>query len=428
MAMEQAVAPAGERLLSSTVHRDEVMRHEAFLHGFSSRLGDPQNHQQLASLMATALGHFFEDLTSVELYLPNFLSGEFSPVRDPVGGTGLLAALCTGCQGATGPGNSLPYLVVPNILPGHRVAGRGAMLSAPLLSGTAVLGLIVVERAQTARDFTEEDLHTLVAAAHQVSGLLPAIQLKVLSAAAGWLQRDMASAREIQRTFLPTLESNYGNVRVVAEYHPAFAVGGDFYDMVDLGDGRLLAMIGDVSGKGVAAALMMSRVSSELHQLAAQKVHPAEMLTRVNRSLQERTRDDRFVTVVCVLLDLRSRRWLVANAGHVVPILRRANGTVIRLAYASGPPLGMVPMHAYNEEEFEAHPKDILLLVTDGVFEILDGQREPCSTMGTCRLNDLIATAPHDLSEIRRAILDAVATASAGSRDDVALLGLELTD
>jgi serine phosphatase RsbU (regulator of sigma subunit) len=187
-------------------------------------------------------------------------------------------------------------------------------------------------------------------------------------------------------------------------------------------------MIGDVSGKGVAAALMMSRVSSELRQLASLKVPPAEMLTRVNASLQERTRDDRFVTVVCVGLDAKARKCVVANAGHVVPMLRRANGSVIRLSYPSGPPLGMVPRHIYSQQEFTLQPRDIIILVTDGVFETIDGQREPCSTMGTCRLTDLIAHAPHDLGEIRRHILAAVGTAAGGLPDDVALLGMELTE
>ena len=128
-----------------------------------------------------------------------------------------------------------------------------------------------------------------------------------------WLQRDLASARDMQRMFLPRpLETNSAHVRVLAEYLPAFAVGGDFYDFVDLGGGRLLATIGDVSGKGVTAALMMSRVTSELRRLAHECSGPAEILTRLNRSLRG-MQDDRFVTVVCVLLDVPNRRWVVGE-------------------------------------------------------------------------------------------------------------------
>jgi serine phosphatase RsbU (regulator of sigma subunit) len=243
-----------------------------------------------------------------------------------------------------------------------------------------------------------------------------------------WLERDMASAREMQRKFLPSPAQSQGNsarARVLAEYLPAYAVGGDFYDVVDLGEGRLLAAIGDVSGKGVTAALMMSRISSELHRIAAETRSPAEMLTRLNRSFAERMQDDRFATVVCVLLDRPARRWVVANAGHVVPILRRKEGPVIGLAYASGPPIGMVAGTEYQEEVFLVEPRDILVLATDGVFDAVTGPRRPCSTLGQCKLTELVEKAPHDLAEIHRRILEVVQPASAG-RDDLALLGLEL--
>ena len=133
----------------------------------------------------------------------------------------------------------------------------------------------------------------------------------------------------------------------------------------------------------------------------------------------------RFVTVVCVLLDLPNKRWVVANAGHVVPLLRRASGTVTGLAYASGPPIGMMPEATFEDEVFPAEPGDILLLATDGVFELFAGHRRPCSTIGHCRLADVVEGAPHDLAEIHKKILSAVESHAHG-RDDVALLGLEL--
>jgi serine phosphatase RsbU (regulator of sigma subunit) len=229
----------------------------------------------------------------------------------------------------------------------------------------------------------------------------------------------------MQRMFSPPRRANSAGCGPPST--SAFAVGGDFYDFIDLGDGRMLAAIGDVSGKGVTAALMMSRISSELHRLAAETTGPAEMLRRLNGSLPGRMQDDRFVTVVCVLLDMPNQRGVVANAGHVVPLLRRQSGSVRGLAYASGPPIGMIPSAVYEEEVFPLEPKDILLLSTDGVFEIFAGHRRPCSTMGQCRLADVIEKAPHDLAEIHKRIL-ATVEASAQGRDDVALLGLELTE
>ncbi|HEY2902825.1 MAG TPA: SpoIIE family protein phosphatase [Polyangia bacterium] len=402
-------------------------RDDVFLLGFSKGLTDLKSDHELLAYLGAELRGLFQHVATVELFVLQPLSGELTPVGNSRSGTAslkLLAGLARSGLGGS-PGRLIDG---PRLFRSETTPTRASTLSVPVVLDGSAMALIVVQRAVTAPDFTRSDLQLLGAVGERVVSVLPRINMNALTAAAGWLQNDMASAREIQRTLLPTLASNFGTVRVVSEYSPAYAVGGDFYDLLDLQDGRLLGMIGDVSGKGVAAALMMSRVSSELRQLASQKVSPADMLTRVNASLQERTRDDRFVTVVCVSLDAKARRCVVANAGHVVPMLRRANGSVIRLSYPSGPPLGMVPRHVYSQQEFALQPRDILILVTDGVFETIDGQREPCSTMGTCRLTDLIANAPHDIGEIRRNILDAVGSAVGGPPDDVALLGMELTE
>jgi serine phosphatase RsbU (regulator of sigma subunit) len=300
-------------------------------------------------------------------------------------------------------------------------------MSAPVLCAGSIEGFVIVQRAPAAPDFGSADVDALGHLAHGIGELLPRVRARGGRSVAAWLQRDMVSAREMQRMFLPQhLGSNSAGVRVLAEYLPAFAVGGDFYDFLDLGDGRLVAAIGDVSGKGVTAALMMSRISSELRRLAGITSGPAEMLSRLNSSM-DRMQDDRFVTVVCVLLDMPNRRWVVANAGHVVPTLRRRSGEVRVLGYSSGPPIGMLPGAQYEDETFATEPHDILVLCTDGVFENLEGRRKPCSTLGQCRLTDIVEKAPHDLAEIHRQVLHAVEHAGAG-RDDVALLGLELTE
>jgi phosphoserine phosphatase RsbU/P len=135
--------------------------------------------------------------------------------------------------------------------------------------------------------------------------------------------------------------------------------------------------------------------------------------------------DDRFVTALCVLLDAPNRRWIFANAGHVLPLLRRSTGVVSRVAYSSGPPLGIVAHAQYREETISVAAKDILLLATDGVFEVLSAPRRPCSTMGQCQFTELVGSAPHDIGEISRRIV-ATAQAAAGSRDDLTLLGLQI--
>jgi serine phosphatase RsbU (regulator of sigma subunit) len=317
--------------------------------------------------------------------------------------------------------------VTPCLVPGDSSIPRGASMSVPVLSNGTIESFIIIQRRPGTPSFTARDLEALTQFSRGVGELLPRVRARGGRSVAAWLQRDLASAREMQRMFLPRpLETNSAHVRVLAEYLPAFAVGGDFYDFIDLGGGRLLAAIGDVSGKGVTAALMMARITSELRRLAFETTGPAEILTRLNRSLRG-MQDDRFVTVVCVLLDVPNGRWVVANAGHVVPLLRRRSGAISGLAYTMSPPIGMIPMPEYRDEIFPLESRDILVLATDGVLEMVGGPRDVCSTMGQCQLVNVLKKAPHDLAEIHRLILKEGESSSAG-RDDVALLGLELTE
>jgi hypothetical protein len=391
-------------------------------------LGEPETVAELAQRLTTTVSMLWSDIAGADLFVPQGGSGELRGVCDPVGGHALMSAVAA----PYGDEPSVRVIpVTPSLVAGDPSVGCGSSMSAPLDGAEGVDGFLIVQRRATAAGFSSVDLDAFAALARGVGALLPRVRAKAgggLASMSTFAQIDLDSAREMQRMFLPRpLQTNSAKVKVLAEYLPAFAVGGDFYDFIDLGDGRLLAAIGDVSGKGVTAALMMSRISSELHRLAAETTGPAEMLSRLNNSLPGRMQDDRFVTVVCVLLDVPKKRWVVANAGHVVPLLRRESGTVRGLAYASGPPIGMIPAAVYEEEVFPLEPKDILLLSTDGVFEIFAGHRRPCSTMGQCRLADVIEKAPHDLAEIHKRILSTV-EASGQGRDDVALLGLELTE
>jgi sigma-B regulation protein RsbU (phosphoserine phosphatase) len=392
-----------------------------------SAIGQPENLYELAQRLVTTVSMLWSDVAGADLFMPQGGSGELRGVCNPLESHVLLSAVAA----SYGDGSNVKVVpVTPSLVAGDRGVSCGATMSVPVEGGDHQPsdGFIIVQRRAAAPDFTSADLDALAALGRGVARILPHVRAPGGRSAAAWFQDDMASAREMQRMFLPRpLESNSAHVRVLAEYLPAFAVGGDFYDVVDLGDGRLLAAIGDVSGKGVTAALMMSRISSELHRLAAETTGPAEMLSRLNSSLPGRMQDDRFVTVVCVLLDVPKRRWVVANAGHVVPLLRRKSGAVLGLAYASGPPIGMMPAAVYEEEVFTLEPKDILLLATDGVFEMFAGHRQPFSTMGQSQLADFLEKAPHDLAEIHKRIL-ATVEARAQGRDDVALLGLELTE
>ena len=286
-------------------------------------LGDPESPSELAQRLAVVVAMLWGHIADSDLFLPE-KGRPLRGVRDSRAGAGLLATL-NSVWGPIAARGLMP--VTPTLLPGDPAAGRGSTMSTPIYSGKSLEGFLIVQRRVDAAAFIIQDLEMLAALAEGVGQILPRSRAHSLTAGTSWLEQDLAAAGVIQRTFLPeALGENSAGVRVVAEYMPAYAVGGDFYDFVDLGNGRVMGMIGDVSGKGVTAALTMSRVSADVRRLATEVSGPAELLERLNHTLSARMQDDWFVTALCVLLDAPNRRWIFANAGHVLPLLRRSTG------------------------------------------------------------------------------------------------------
>jgi serine phosphatase RsbU (regulator of sigma subunit) len=387
-------------------------------------LGDPESPSELAQRLAVVIAMLWPHVADADLFLPE-KGRPLRGIRDGRAGAGILATLSS-VWGPIASRGLMP--VTPTLLPGDAAAGRGSTMSTPINSGKSLEGFLVVQRRIDAPAFTIQDLEMLVALAEGVGAILPRSRAHSLTSGTSWLEQDLAAAGIIQRTFLPdALGENSAGARVVAEYMPAYPVGGDFYDFVDLGNGRVMGVIGDVSGKGVTAALTMARVSADVRRLATEVAGPAELLERLNHTLAARMQDDRFVTALCVLLDAPNRRWIFANAGHVLPLLRRSTGVVSRVAYSSGPPLGIVAHAQYREETISVAAKDILLLATDGVFEILSAPRRPCSTMGQCQFTELVTGAPHDVDQISRRIVNTAESATNSGRDDLTLLGIQIS-
>lgn len=385
-------------------------------------LGDPESPSELAQRLAVVVAMLWPQIADADLFLPE-KGRPLRGVRDARAGAGLLATL-SAVWGPIAARGLMP--VTPTLLPGDVATGRGSTMSTPIFSGKSLEGFLVVQRQADGPPFTIQDLEGLALLGEGVGGVLPRCRAHVSSVGTSWLEQDLAAAGTVQRTFLPEpIGENSAGVRVVTEYMPAYAVGGDFYDFIDLGSGRVMGVIGDVSGKGVTAALTMGRVSADIRRMATEVSGPAELLERLNHTLVARMQDDRFVTALCVLLDAPNKKWIFANAGHVLPLLRRSTGVVSRVAYSSGPPLGIVAHAQYREETISVAAKDILLLATDGVFEILSAPRRPCSTMGQCQFTELVGSAPHDVGEISRRIV-ATAEGATNGRDDLALLGLQI--
>lgn len=296
------------------------------------------------------------------------------------------------------------------------------LLSVPLLAGSSLLGLLVVEAA-AGEMFEPAELDTLCAVASQLSVRVQHLRAAPPSTADRRLEVDLEAARRIQAGLLPALPARLQGFRVCVEYRPAYEVGGDFYEIVAPQPGRLLAVVGDVSGKGVSGALVMARAVTECRRLLSAGLAPNVLLHELNTSFVERGCDETFVTAVCLDIDLRKRRMVVANAGHVLPLVRRGGGPVMPVGGASGPPVGMLPGQAYRNEPIAFEPGDAVLLTTDGVLDALHADGDQ---LGMRSLLDIIGRAAQEPREMVRRVLQAVeARGPDAAVDDVTLLAIE---
>jgi len=308
---------------------------------------------------------------------------------------------------------------VARMLPDRPGRGRDSLMGALLLDAEAVLGLIVVESSAVA-GFAGSDLESLENVAALFSLSLRHLRSRERDHVRASVDLDRKSAIDVQRRLMgASLPTDVG-VIVDARYLPALDVGGDFYELVSLDDGSIAGAIGDVSGKGVSAALIMSRVSWELRRVLRSGTPPSTVLESVNAGLSG-LGSETFVTASCIRLDAGRRKLTVANAGHLPLLIRRASGEVLTFGSPSGTPLGIMPC-SYSDEEIGLGPLDIVLLMTDGLLDAL-----PSDPTGMQRLLAAVRSAPQDPKVVNTRILEAVnRTKGARSLDDVTLVALQL--
>lgn len=162
--------------------------------------------------------------------------------------------------------------------------------------------------------------------------------------------------------------------RVAGWCKPAWSVAGDFYDYIELPDSKVAVFVGDVSGKGLAAAAVKTDVCTRIRSLALRGTQPAEMLTGLNEQLSGRNQE-RFVTLLYMMLDRRTHEVETACAGHFPPLVRRCDGTVESLHVESDLPIGVLPETRYSPTRAWLGPDDILCLYTDGIVEAMDSEQ-----------------------------------------------------
>ena len=247
----------------------------------------------------------------------------------------------------------------------HRVR---SMMAVPLQTGDRVIGLIYVDNSTFIRPFTQEDLDLLTVMANVAAIRIEHARLAEVEQAEKLMELELSQASEIQQTLLPTEAPKYENYDLAGYNLPCRTVGGDYYDFLPYKDGRLALVVGDVSGKGLPAALLMSSLQARVQMLRETNPEPGVAVTTLNRSLAERCPLGKFITFFYALLDLRTGTLRYSNAGHNYPLLLRADGKMEQLA-GSGMVMGLFPSVYYEVKETRLEPGDLLALYSDGVTE-----------------------------------------------------------
>lgn len=190
------------------------------------------------------------------------------------------------------------------------------------------------------------------------------------------LERELQLAAEIQLSILPRTLPPLQGFSFGAKMVPARAVGGDLYDFIPLGDDAIAIVIGDVSDKGVPAAIFMAQTHALIRSEARQNLSPRETLERVNAYLLEMNSAGLFVTVLYGILNRRSREFHYVRAGHELPIIRKPDGEIYTAPQGQGAPLGLFDFVLLDEGKLTLPAHSTMLLITDGVTEAMNKQHE----------------------------------------------------
>jgi serine phosphatase RsbU (regulator of sigma subunit) len=306
----------------------------------------------------------------------------------------------------------------------------GMRLVVPLVSQARLVGLLGLGPRRSERDYASDDRKLLEDLAKRAAPALRVAQLvrQLVRQQAAELkareriEQELQVAQLIQRQFLPRELPELSGWYVATYYQPAKAVGGDFYDFIALPDGLIGLVCGDVTGKGVPAALVMATTHSILRGDAPRSVSPGKVLERANNLLLRDIPPQMFVTCVYGVLDPSTGRLRYANAGHNPPYVHTGDG-VVELR-ATGMPLGAMPDMTYEEKETTLGPGDTVLLHSDGLVEAHDPERK---MFGFPRLAELMngCSGGPELIQLLLGELDGFTGPGWEQEDDITLVALQ---
>lgn len=301
-----------------------------------------------------------------------------------------------------------------------------SVMCAPLVGydGTALGVIQIVTRGETDA-FNSDDLDLLVSVASQAALAIENATLHEALLRQRELERDLEFATQVQLGFLPKSRPRVPCYAFADYYEAALRIGGDYFDYIALPGGLLAVTLADVAGKGMPAALLMARLYSSARYQLLTAATPAEAMGGLNREIASSGLGHRFITFLVLVLNPATHEVTLVNAGHLAPLIRRRNGTVVQIGREeSGLPLGIVPDQEFRETRHLVAPGELMIAYTDGVTEAMNEGRE---IYGRRRLERCIAGSSGDIDAVIKCIINDVEEFVGDNtlRDDTCIVGLQ---
>lgn len=282
---------------------------------------------------------------------------------------------------------------------------RSAMCAPLIDSAGNAFGVLQIDTLDQRARFKADDLEILVSIASQAAIAIDNAQLYDQALQQKAMQRDLELAREVQKGFLPDEYPDLPGYRFFHYYEPAAFVGGDYFDYIPLRDGRLAVVVADVVGHGVAAALLMAKLSAEARYCLVSEAELGRAVARLNHRITV-LGIGRFITMILVVINPQTHELSVVSAGHMAPVLRRQNGQLEEPGEDSGGfPLGLMDDVEYEIVTTTMQPGEAFVLYTDGINESCD---QAGKQYGTDRLRKLVGESPPVALQMGQQLVDDV--------------------
>ncbi|MBO0858393.1 MAG: SpoIIE family protein phosphatase [Chloracidobacterium sp.] len=266
------------------------------------------------------------------------------------------------------------------------LGGLRSVMAVPLAVEGRISGMIYVDNPFHTNRFTERDLQLLTLIAGVAAIRIENVRLLEVQQEQKRLANELAVASEIQFRLHPETPPAIPGYDVIGVSFPCYEVGGDYYDFIEKPDSRYVIALGDVSGKGTGAALLMSSIHAAVRAHTRTRLSANEIVSEINQYIYDNTPANRYVTLFYSELDPRSHQLTYINGGHNSPLLARATGEVTRLDIG-GFPVGITPFGDYREGWVEIEPGDVMVVYSDGVTESLNEEEEE---FGEARLIEIV--------------------------------------